>query len=193
MRARRSFSSRPKRPTLWSGGYLIPGQTFSATAYPGVPAVYRAQMTFPFTGFATADRPTMIDAVLQRVNLDLSISSAVTGGAGDAMIVAIGVVVVSVADTGVMVATDPVPNPLYNGDADWVIQAFLPGQFQATAGLDILRWAPNFGGPGIRLESKAKRRLRDTDILALCLTAQTQTNALSYEVDGGWRALFKGR
>jgi len=191
MRARRSFASRPKRPTLWAGGFLTPGQSFQADTTPASATLYRAQMTFPFTGFATTDRPTMIDAVLQRVNLDISFHANM-GAAGTGINIAYGVVVASVADTGVMVATDPIPNPLLNGDADWVLQGFMPGGGGLVAN-EILTWGAHFGGPGARIESKAKRRLRDTDILVLCFAATSSGANLGFQVNAGWRALFKGR
>jgi len=184
---RKTRFSRVKRPTCWQGGYATPGQIFTPSS--GVPSGNPSflQMTYPFTGDAVVGRPTMNDPVLQRTNLDFSM---VFSGTAQLLCAAIGVIVVSVGSAGTVVGTQPVPNPMVDTDADWILHAFLGGDDQLGVG-NSLRWGANFGGPGSRIESKARRRLRDTDVLVLCLAAQGTVAPVQFEA--GWRCLFKGR
>jgi len=178
---------RPKRPTCWQGGYLTPGQAFTPSA--GVPSGNPSfsQMTYPFTGDAVVGRPTMNDPVLQRTNLDVSM---VFSGTSQILCAAVGVIVVSVGSAGTIVGTQPCPNPMVDTDADWILHFFLLGDDQLGVS-NSLRWGANFGGPGARVESKARRRLRDTDVLVLAFAAQG--TVASVQIEAGWRCLFKGR
>jgi len=191
MRTKRSFAVRPKRPTAWQGGWLTPGQAFQTDTTATSAALYRAQLTFPFNGVATAGRPTMLDAVLQRFILDLNILCYM-GAAGTGVNIAYGVSVCTVDDTGVLAVTDPVPNPLLNTEDSFILQGFMPGGGGLITNI-LHSWGANLGGVGTRIESKAKRRLRDNDILVLSLTGTSSGANLGFQVNAGWRALFKGR
>jgi len=172
-----------KRPTVWQGGNLA----ILPTVVQGG-SLYHAQMTFPFTGFATAGMPTMNDAVLQKTNLELSYANS--SKPGESYLGAYGVQVAEVDDTGVLTTALNCRDPFTDPDSDWVCHGYLCAAVVPSA-YAIL--GAQMGGPGLRIESKAKRRLRDTDILVLCFAATSSGANLGFQVNAGWRALFKGR
>jgi len=174
-----------KRPTSWQGGNLA----ILPTVVQGG-SLYHAQMSFPFSGIATVGMPTMLDAVLQKTNLEFSYSNA--SKPGESYLGAYGVQVAEVDDTGTLVTALNSRDPLTDPDHDWVLHGYCCASV-VTSAYAIL--GAQFGGPGVRVESKAKRKLRDDEILIFSYHFETSSGVTGDigTIVAGWRLLFKGR
>jgi len=178
MRRRSAYGQRgPKRPTLW----IASADSFTLGG--ANPDVSHGICSAAFGGFVGAlGDPVMQDVVLQKSNLDFSVLSGAVGEVQGAY----GLQIATLDTDGTVPTT--LPTPFTNAATEWILHGFVLGAAASTA---AWVFGAQAGGGGTRVESKAKRRLRDTDVLVL--SWEFVDTGITIDVSFGMRNLLRGR
>jgi len=127
--------------------------------------------------------------VLQRTMLEFSYASIT---AGKSFSGAYGVQVAKVGATGTWVASINDSDPYLEPQADWILHGYFLGSV-VTGALAIL--GAQMGGVGTRVESKARRKLAEDEVLIFSMSVDDEQGISGQigQIQVGWRCLFKGR
>lgn len=181
MRRFRSRTRRSPRASLW---YPVRSLA-SVTVLPNQRVGF--QMTRPFDGFATTNEPTIVDPTLVRIRGNWSASSANGLGGTPEVSTAFGIIKMR-ADSAGNAVTAALPDPLDNADMDWIYHEYIVGT-TFSAGL---QWTSGTGVSGTGIDSKAKRIMRDGEILVMVIRTSTQ-NTDDLKFRWATRLLFNGQ
>jgi len=185
MRTRtRSYAPKVKRPTLWTGA-ANPSRALDSNPIPNLGGVhFICSMPFAYTN--VAGWPNLIDATLQRSLMDFT---AFWDGTGGTMFAAYGLQVATLNSAGSVDAA--LPLPLSFPDNDWIFHGFLLGP-QAPLSYTL---GAQVGSSGSRVESAARRKLKDDEVLVLSVQngLSGQYDSVELEFAFGMRCLWKGR
>jgi len=189
IRRKRSFGPRVKRPTLWTGAGFSNYSLSSGSGTVGSKTHFI--LTFPFSYENVDGWPNLIDATLQRTFLEFSALYGLDASNSNEPYFGYGLQVATYNASGSVDVG--LPGPLTDPGNDWVMHGFILGTRNGVAGSpDVARfWGAQFGGSGERVESKAKRRLRDDEVLVLTLEGIPDGGDLGFSF--GMRMLFRGR